>query len=106
MRDLVARHVPEDLVDRPKAGFTPPWERWFSAWDSDGVRQGGEVSDEMLKPDVGDLGSGTALSPVIRWNLFSYFLSSPLGHASDHHNPNPNPNRNRDFPDAHLSIPI
>lgn len=51
LRDLVRRHVPIELVDRPKTGFTPPWEKW---------------SDKMNVPEL-----MAESNPIMTWSRFS-----------------------------------
>ena len=75
LRSILSRFMPLGLYDRPKQGFTPPWERWCvgalraglrSDWPSvdDGLVKASAVDE--LAPEKGDV------SPVLSWMAYSY----------------------------------
>jgi asparagine synthase (glutamine-hydrolysing) len=75
LRDLLARFIPRELYDRPKQGFTPPWERWCTGdfrrqlradWIGmeDAMVNAGAV--DRLVPEQGPV------SPVLSWMAYSY----------------------------------
>ncbi|MCK7591031.1 asparagine synthase (glutamine-hydrolyzing) [Subsaxibacter sp. CAU 1640] len=47
LKDLLYEHVPKHIFDRPKAGFTMPFERWFREDLKDYVLE--ELNDASLK---------------------------------------------------------
>lgn len=47
LKDVLYEHVPKEIFDRPKAGFTMPFSDWFKTDLKDYVLQ--ELSDENLK---------------------------------------------------------
>jgi len=55
LRSLLARYLPEELFERPKAGFTPPWTRWcagaFRAALADKWR---ELAPPLFREDAAD----------------------------------------------------
>ena len=73
LKALLGRYLPVDLFDRPKAGFTPPWERWCAGEEArvlrglwrtmDGPYFRAEAAD-LLFPD-------SEVNAVLAWNGFS-----------------------------------
>jgi asparagine synthase (glutamine-hydrolysing) len=67
LREALHRHVPREIVDRPKAGFTPPLGAWL---------RNGELRDwaeELLSPTV--LNQTPILSPDVVRKRWSEHLS-------------------------------
>ena len=74
LRNLLSRHMPEALYDRPKAGFTPPWEQWCQGAIRDEVVAGWQdlpagvfKSDalEFLAPEDREA------NPLLSWCAYS-----------------------------------
>jgi asparagine synthase (glutamine-hydrolysing) len=75
LRETLARFLPASHYDRPKQGFTPPWEAWFRGALQEQVRRDWRMSglphvrptlDQALVPEQG------TPSPVLSWLVFSY----------------------------------
>lgn len=78
LRHILARHLPRALYDRPKQGFTPPWERWCvgelraqlrGAWQAMDDAYTRRDAVESLVPSDRDG------SPVLSWMAYSYVQS-------------------------------
>ena len=74
LRRLLSRYVPPELFERPKQGFSVPWERWCRAGLGDELRRGwaglrhpyfNPGSAVMLFPE------GQDGSPHVQWNAFA-----------------------------------
>lgn len=75
LRELLGRFMPRELYERPKQGFTPPWERWCEGalrkqlredWFSRDDRLMRKEAVDRLVPETGPL------SPVLSWMTYSY----------------------------------
>ena len=74
LRRLLERHVPREMFNRPKQGFSVPWERWCRAGLGDELRARwaglqhpyfNAKAADMLFPADGDG------SPHLQWNAFA-----------------------------------
>ena len=75
LRELLGKFMPGELYDRPKQGFTPPWETWCTGELRKQLRQDWvnrvdplmrkEALDRMV-PEAGPV------SPVLSWMAYSY----------------------------------
>lgn len=75
LREMLARFMPGHLYDRPKQGFTPPWETWCEgvfrkqlrdAWVNREDRWLREGAIDLLVPESGPV------SPVLSWVAYAY----------------------------------
>lgn len=75
LREVLGSFMPRELFDRPKQGFTPPWERWCAGAVREGLREDwGKMGDglvrseaiERLVPEEGEV------SAVLSWLAYSY----------------------------------
>lgn len=75
LRELLSRFMPRELYERPKQGFTPPWERWCEGHLRQQVRQEWHDRDDPLvqKESIDTLvPSRGPVSPVLSWLAYSY----------------------------------
>lgn len=75
LRDLLSRFMPRELYDRPKQGFTPPWERWCTGEFRRQVRADWlGLNDAMVNTGAVDilLPEQGPVSPVLSWMAYSY----------------------------------
>ena len=75
LRDLLSRFMPRDLYDRPKQGFTPPWERWCTGEFRRQLRADWlGLDDAMVNPGAVDIlvPERGPVSPVLSWMAYSY----------------------------------
>ncbi len=77
LRRILDRHMPRELYDRPKQGFTPPWAAWCEKGLREAMRRQWKESPpplmneqalDVLVPERGPL------SPVLSWMAYSYML--------------------------------
>jgi hypothetical protein len=50
----MAGRLPEEILGRPKKGFSAPWEAWLPelrTWAADELRDGAAVQGGILAPD-------------------------------------------------------
>ncbi|MFO1489833.1 MAG: asparagine synthase (glutamine-hydrolyzing) [Kiritimatiellia bacterium] len=75
LRALLARSVPEALWDRPKQGFTPPWQDWLDheAREDLRARWTGVMPRAWFLPSGGEalLARREGSFPLLTWNVFS-----------------------------------
>lgn len=75
LRHILARHIPKELIDRPKQGFTPPWERWCVGEFRDQLRKEWQVLDDpythrdAISALVPTEGEG---APILSWMAYAY----------------------------------
>lgn len=75
LREVLSRFMPLELYDRPKQGFTPPWEQWCIGPLRAKLRQEWrEMNDPLMMPDAIDrlVPAEGAISPVLSWMAYSY----------------------------------
>lgn len=74
LRELLSRYLPADLYERPKSGFTPPWERWCAGPIRDELVAGWDILPEtlfqsdalnFLAPEDG------SANPLLSWCAYS-----------------------------------
>ena len=75
LRELLGRFMPRELFDRPKQGFTPPWEVWCAGelrrhlrldWNKRDDALMRRSAIDRLVPETGPV------SPILSWMAFSY----------------------------------
>lgn len=73
LRALLSRYVPVDLVERPKTGFTPPWEHWCAGETARALREQWRTLDTpYFRPDAADLlFPESRVNAVLAWNGFA-----------------------------------
>lgn len=77
LRDLLYRHVPRRLLERPKQGFCIPWEHWCAGAHGRELRARWErMHSPFFKPSAGKLifPEGRLGSPFRQWNAFSMMV--------------------------------
>lgn len=81
LRALLARHVPRDLWDRPKAGFSVPIEAWLRGplrdWaeallDERGLREGGLLAVQPVRRLWAQHQAGTHNHERVLWSLLMF----------------------------------
>jgi asparagine synthase (glutamine-hydrolysing) len=75
LRTLLSKFLPKDLYDRPKQGFTPPWERWCAGEFRNTLRSDWlGLNDRMVKKSAVDalIPPNGNLSPVLSWMAYSH----------------------------------
>lgn len=75
LRHILNRHIPAELHERPKQGFTPPWERWCVGAFRDQLRSAWQALDDAhTRRDAVDclVPSDRDGSPVLSWMAYSY----------------------------------
>ncbi|MBA4357958.1 MAG: asparagine synthetase B, partial [Desulfovibrio sp.] len=81
LRQLLYRHVPQAIVDRPKMGFGIPLNKWLLGelrpWSEDtlstGRRQAGDILDFRLVDRMWrELLSGSAHWTIVMWNVLMF----------------------------------
>lgn len=81
LRHLLARYLPEAMINRPKQGFCTPWEHWCSGDFAETLRQRWQASPPaFMKPTAADIafprdGSG---SPYRMWCAFTHVVHAEL----------------------------
>ena len=77
LRHILRKYLPENLVDRPKQGFSPPWGQWCQgplgvrikhAWQSQANGYHNPSSASLIFPEYGT-GPDT-----LQWNAFSSLI--------------------------------
>lgn len=77
LRHILRKYLPENLVDRPKQGFSPPWGQWCQgplgerikhAWQSQANGYHNPSSASLIFP-----GHGTG-PDTLQWNAFSSLI--------------------------------
>ena len=74
LRTLLERYVPASYWDRPKQGFTPPWEAWCrGSLRERVVRDWRETAAPLVRPEATDwlLPEGP-VSHVLPWNAYAW----------------------------------
>ena len=70
LRNLLSRYLPTELYDRPKTGFTPPWEDWCKGAVRDElVNDWEKLPPELFQSDALDFlapADGSA-NPLLSW---------------------------------------
>ena len=75
LRHILSRHLPSELYERPKQGFTPPWEEWCRGGLRNEIRTDWKdhrfplVSDEAVEYLVPPAGE---VSSILSWMAFTY----------------------------------
>ena len=78
LKDVLERHVPASLFDRPKAGFTPPLETWLlgplNGWANDllspeRLRRQGILDEERVTSFWRKFSAGGTLEEARAWSL-------------------------------------
>lgn len=77
LRRLLQRYVPQELFERPKAGFCVPWAEWCKGGLGDDLRtQWGTMKSTIFRPEAAEL-----LFPRTKlgwagwqWNAFSAMM--------------------------------
>ncbi len=81
LKSILYRHVPRELVDRPKQGFTIPLERWLREdlgdlvrdyLAEDRVRQSGLFDATVVTDLVADFHAGDGRLTVMLWHLLAF----------------------------------
>ena len=78
LRHLLGRFLPRELYDRPKQGFTPPWETWCVGDTRRNLRENWRaMRDPLVNPDAIDwlVPEEGEVSPVLSWMAYSYVES-------------------------------
>jgi asparagine synthase (glutamine-hydrolysing) len=78
LRQLLSRHLPAELYDRPKQGFTPPWEQWCDGAVRRQLRSDWRgLDDAWIRPDAIDglVPERGPVSPVLSWLAYAYVQS-------------------------------
>lgn len=79
IRDLTYRYIPKSLIDKPKTGFTVPWENWVRTYmkkyvcetlSEGNIRNSGLNIDESM--NILDTFFLTGRDTGIVWSLFQY----------------------------------
>ena len=74
LRNLLSRYLPTELYDRPKTGFTPPWEDWCKGAVRDElVNDWEKLPPELFQSDALDFlapADGSA-NPLLSWCAYS-----------------------------------
>lgn len=76
LRHLLARHVPRELWDRPKTGFTPPWPDWYQGMKTDLRRRWRALPDDWINPAAADYVFPDDLNrfSLLTWNFYSWLV--------------------------------
>ena len=86
LRELLARHVPRELFERPKQGFVPPWEDWAGGEVGRRMREEWmKMDDLMVKKEAAKwLFPEEGNNPVLSWNGYAYLKNRPTNHTNGH----------------------
>ncbi|HMP74399.1 MAG TPA: asparagine synthase (glutamine-hydrolyzing) [Kiritimatiellia bacterium] len=75
LRELLGNFMPRELYERPKQGFTPPWEKWCEGALRENLRKDWmELDDPLMRKEAIDClvpGEGS-VSPVLSWMAYSF----------------------------------
>jgi asparagine synthase (glutamine-hydrolysing) len=83
LRKILYKHVPRDLIDRPKHGFNVPLTEWMrmalkplvlQSLDPIRIRRQGIFSPSYIKKTVDDFMAGNRISAKKMWNLLQFEL--------------------------------
>jgi asparagine synthase (glutamine-hydrolysing) len=76
LRHLLARHVPRELWDRPKTGFTPPWADWYMGMKDDLRRRWRALPDDWINPAAADyvFPDDRNRFSLLTWNFYSWLV--------------------------------
>jgi asparagine synthase (glutamine-hydrolysing) len=77
LREVLYRHVPAELFDRPKQGFCIPWEHWCAGDYGADLRQRWEqMNHPWFRPEAGALlfPPGQVGSAFRQWNAFAMLV--------------------------------
>lgn len=76
LRHLLARHVPRELWDRPKTGFTPPWADWYMGMKADLRRRWRALPDDWINPSAADyvFPDNRDRFSLLTWNFYSWLV--------------------------------
>ena len=82
LKDIAHKHIPKDLLDRPKHGFSVPIEDWLKHDFKDlvldtisdrAINKTGIFNKEIINKNINDYYSGSKIGQKFIWTLFVYF---------------------------------